>query len=43
MESYPSDDRNLPDRKEIYTVIQFAEELFDKVCEKLKISKSTIL
>ena len=42
-ESYPVFDRTMPSRDEIKEVLDFAEELFDKVCGILNISKEDIV
>jgi len=36
-ESYPAYDRKMPDRTEIKEVLDFTQELFKRVCEKLDI------
>ena len=41
-ESYPAFDRKLPPTEEIKEVLEFAEELFKKVCIILKINESDI-
>ena len=42
-ESYPVFDRRLPPRDEIKEVLDFAEELFDKVCKILNIDKNEVM
>jgi len=42
-ESYPVFDRTMPSRDEIKEVLDFTEELFDKVCGILNISKEDIV
>ena len=42
-ESYPVFDRTMPSRDEIKEVLNFTEELFDKVCGILNISKEDIV
>ena len=37
-EAYPPRDRRMPSRDEIKEVLEFAEEIFEEVCEILKIS-----
>jgi HEPN domain-containing protein len=41
-ESYPTLHRRLPPREEIYTVLNFTNELFNKVCMLLNISSDEI-
>jgi len=41
-ESYPAFDREMPPRDEIKIVLEFSEQLFDKVCGILEIDKSEI-
>ena len=42
-ESYPAFNRPLPSREEIKEVLDFAENLFTKVCDILKINKEEIM
>jgi len=42
-ESYPSSNRNLIPLQEIKDVLEFAEELFDRVCAILNIDKTEII
>ncbi len=42
-ESYPSSNRNLPPLQEIKDVLEFAEELFDRVCAILNVDKTEII
>ena len=42
-ESYPAFDRKMPPKEEIKEVLDFTEELFDKVCKLLKIDKTEII
>lgn len=41
-ESYPAFDRKLPPKEEIKEVLDFAEDLFDKVCKILDINKEEV-
>ena len=40
--SYPAFDRKLPPREEIKEVLDFTEELFDKVCNVLDIETAEV-
>lgn len=42
-ESYPSSNRSLPPRKEIEEVLEFAADIFERVCDILKIDKAEIM
>ena len=42
-ESYPQYDRQLPSKKEIKEVLDFTEELFEKVCKVLDIKKEELV
>jgi HEPN domain-containing protein len=42
-ESYPQYDRKLPSKKEIKEVLDFTQDLFDKVCNILDIEKSEVV
>ncbi|MEA3353780.1 MAG: HEPN domain-containing protein [Campylobacterota bacterium] len=42
-ESYPAFDREMPPRDEIKIVLEFSEQLFDKVCDILEVDKSEII
>jgi len=42
-ESYPSFDRKLPPKEEIKEVLDFAEGLFEKVCDILEIDKYEVM
>jgi len=41
-ESYPAFDRKLPPKEEIKEVLDFAQDLFDKVCNILDIDKESL-
>ena len=41
-ESYPTFERAMPTREEIREVLDFAEYLFDKVCEILNVDKESL-
>ena len=41
--SYPPRDRKMPSREEIKEVLEFAKELFDRVCDILDIDKREVM
>ena len=42
-ESYPTHDRSLPPREEIKEVLDFTQDLFEKVCHMLEIDKNKVM